>query len=60
MNIEIERCVICTAPIQGVFELNNPWPVKDEGHCCGFCNASEVVPERIALYLEREKTEVET
>ena len=38
-------CCICGLPFTGFG--NNPYPVKEDGRCCDFCNSSVVIPERI-------------
>ena len=43
----MKRCVLCRQPFAGFG--NNPYPVKDEGQCCNYCNAKEVIPRRIEL-----------
>lgn len=41
-----QRCCICGNVFWGWG--NNPWPIKEEGKCCDACNASRVLPARIA------------
>lgn len=45
-------CCICGGQIEidkrsGWNQGHNAWPVVEEGRCCGNCNASVVIPERI-------------
>ena len=44
--IEINRCVLCKDTIYGFG--NNPDPVAKAGVCCDACNATKVIPARIA------------
>ena len=47
MEYKIERCCICVKKIQGVG--NDPYPVREKGRCCQYCNYTLVLPERIRL-----------
>lgn len=47
MEYKIERCCICGKKIQGVG--NDPYPVREKGRCCQYCNLTVVIPERIRL-----------
>jgi hypothetical protein len=44
---EKEKCCICGQEIKGVD--NDPYPVREEGRCCQYCNYTVVLPERIRL-----------
>lgn len=37
-------CCICGGKIEGYGY--NPYPIKEEGHCCRECNYRIVIPER--------------
>tara|TARA_B100001063_G_C16668734_1_gene505115 strand:- start:454 stop:627 length:174 start_codon:yes stop_codon:yes gene_type:complete len=50
MENDTRECVICHHSFQG--RGHNPFPVKEEGECCGGCNNTIVIPHRIALYTE--------
>lgn len=39
------KCCICGKTYTGWG--NNPWPVKENGRCCDWCNETEVIPARI-------------
>ena len=41
----MKECVICGEKFNDWG--NNPWPIKDEGECCEFCNMTKVLPARI-------------
>ena len=43
---DVPRCCICGEPL-GDYG-NNPWPVKEEGECCGYCNFTVVLPARLS------------
>ena len=50
MKNEVKKCCICGAKFIGWG--NNPWPVKDEGECCDYCNDMKVIPARLRqMYL---------
>ena len=44
-----QKCCICGNVFWGWG--NNPWPIKEYGKCCDACNASRVLPARIARLL---------
>lgn len=44
---EKEKYCICGQEIKGVG--NDPYPVREEGRCCQYCNYTVVLPERIKL-----------
>lgn len=41
-------CCICGKEFNEGFG-NNPWPVKKEGECCNYCNATVVIPARLGI-----------
>ena len=45
-SIEKHECCICGKEFTDYG--NNPEPVKESGVCCDECNASKVIPARIA------------
>lgn len=47
MDDKKEKCCICGKEIKGWG--NNPYPVREEGRCCRYCNFTVVIPERIRL-----------
>lgn len=47
MDKKTEHCCICGKEIKGVG--NDPYPVREEGRCCRYCNYTVVLPERIRL-----------
>ena len=50
MENDTQECVICHHSFQG--RDHNPFPIKEEGRCCGGCNDTKVIPHRIALLTE--------
>lgn len=40
------RCVLCGGPVEGYG--NNPAPLAEDGSACNGCNATKVIPARIA------------
>jgi CobQ-like glutamine amidotransferase family enzyme len=50
-DTKTKKCCICGGVIAGFG--NNAEPVK-EGRCCGFCNATVVIPARIKNMREPE------
>ena len=55
--MEIKKCCICGKEFEGWG--NNPWPYKHEGECCDDCNLQYVIPMRLTLMQERNRTEQE-
>ena len=51
INARKRTCCICGKNFEGWG--NNPAPVKDEGVCCDDCNATRVIPARIAQLSRR-------
>lgn len=49
------KCCICGKEFEG--HGNNPYPLKSDGRCCDECNIAIVVPERVDIYLEKNKKE---
>lgn len=55
----MEKCVICNSvigvdPISGWAGGHNAEPIA-EGRCCDSCNATEVIPARIAeMFVQKE------
>ena len=49
-------CCICGKTITDEYG-NNPWPVKEEGICCNYCNMTEVIPIRFQLLREHDNKE---
>lgn len=47
------RCCICGRKFIGYGY--NPYPVKEEGRCCGMCNYMVVVPKRLNELYKRQK-----
>lgn len=47
MDNKVKRCCICGKEIKGVG--NDPYPVREEGRCCQYCNYTIVLPERVRL-----------
>lgn len=41
------RCCICGKEVTEYG--NDPWPIKDEGRCCSYCNRTVVLKERTRL-----------
>lgn len=58
MNEKKEICCICGKTIEGYG--NNPYPVREEGQCCRYCNYTVVLPERIRLSKQREHEQGKT
>jgi len=54
MANQIERCVICEGDLDDRFG-HNPAPVKNEGRCCGMCNAMIVIPARLQAMIEADE-----
>ena len=50
----IQTCSICHGPIAGWG--HNAQPVKD-ARCCDICNDIYVIPYRLALIMDKRKTE---
>lgn len=48
------KCCICGKPLTGYG--NNPWPVRDAGKCCDFCNLNRVIPARLIQYEKGENS----
>lgn len=47
-------CCICGKEVKEYG--NDPWPIKEEGRCCNYCNWTVVLKERNRLSkLNREK-----
>ena len=51
--MESKRCVLCGCRFNEWG--NDPWPLKEEGWCCDRCNATKVIPARIAQ-VEKDET----
>ena len=49
------ECIICGKVSTGWG--NNPWPVKEEGECCGGCNSTKVIPARLRKQFEKKEEE---
>lgn len=49
----MNKCCICNIKFEGYG--NNPYPIKDEGVCCFWCNLKYVIPARLRKLKEREK-----
>ena len=47
------RCCICGETHLGFG--NNPYPVKERGRCCDYCNSTVVIPTRYLKMLENIK-----
>ena len=41
-----DKCVLCGAEFESIYDRHNPYPVAEEGDCCGMCNEMIVIPER--------------
>ena len=49
----MKRCCICGEKFEGWG--NNPWPVKEDGRCCDYCNDAVVIPARIMMLTKEDK-----
>ena len=56
MNNQENVCCICGKKFTGWG--NNPWPVvtDEDARCCDACNGEKVVPARLAMMFNKEKT----
>lgn len=56
MNNQENVCCICGKRFTGWG--NNPWPVieDEDARCCDACNDEKVVPARLAMMFNKEKT----
>ena len=45
MTKQTKKCCICGRKFSGWG--NNPWPLRDKGECCDWCNTHRVIPMRI-------------
>lgn len=50
---KVYTCVICNKNFMGYG--NNPYPLKNNGRCCGNCNG-KVIVERLKNNLDKEET----
>lgn len=53
--MKVKRCCICNITFEGYG--NNPYPVKDKGVCCFWCNLEYVIPARFKKQKEHEKSD---
>lgn len=46
---KVKSCCICGKELKSHLEYNNPYPISkdDRDVCCGICNITFVVPERM-------------
>ena len=47
-----KKCVLCDSFIETAYG-NNPAPLAEEGECCNDCNATKVMPARVAEFNAR-------
>ena len=53
------KCSLCGNDIEvqenGWAEGHNSWPLneKDDDRCCGTCNMTKVIPERLKMVMEK-------
>lgn len=52
---DTDVCILCGAEFTNFFDRNNPWPLSTVGDCCGTCNQTKVVPERIRQFLNSQR-----
>jgi hypothetical protein len=60
MSEELLKCCICGKDIEiknGWKHGNNAEPVVEGGRCCDDCNATAVIPARLAEFARRQKDE---
>ena len=43
---EDDKCCFCGEELEAEYG-HNPYPLREEGRCCGTCNINKVVPERM-------------
>ncbi len=51
------KCSLCNVVITDARESHNALPLSDS-RCCGKCNAEKVIPARLSIILESEKSNV--
>ena len=44
-----DKCVLCDAEFESLYDRHNPYPLSKTGDCCGSCNEIRVIPERFKL-----------
>lgn len=50
-----QKCCLCGKKLDGEFG-NNPFPLKEKGSCCNYCNTTKVIPARIKKANEKRST----
>lgn len=48
----VKTCCICGKVLHSPWDENNPRPYKDSGVCCGDCNTTYVIPERMGIHID--------
>jgi hypothetical protein len=50
-EIARQRCVLCGVSLNPR-DGNNPYPLAEDGACCGKCNETKVIPARIRAIID--------